>query len=79
MSLFAKIQSMIMGSSAVEKSVGSAIGHFAMGDVKDGIADILTLLVLESQSHPAVLAAVAQVQTVLAGSGLAHPPPTATA
>lgn len=73
MSLFAKIQAMITGASSVDKAIGSAIGHFAIGDVKDGIADVLTLLVLESQSHPAVVAAVSQVQAVLAANGLAHP------
>lgn len=77
MNFLKRLLGMIEGGSALEKAAAKAVLHFATGDIKDGVADTLALILAESQSHPAVATALAQIQAVLAGSGLAHPVATA--
>ena len=74
MSLFTKLSAWLSGGTAVEKAVASAIGHFAMGDEKDGITDLLTMVETESNGHPVVVAALVKIQTTLAAAGLAVAP-----
>jgi hypothetical protein len=74
MSLFAKISGWLKNGTPVEKGIADTIGHFAMGDTKGGVTCLLAMVETESESHPAVVAALQQIQTTLATAGLASPP-----
>jgi hypothetical protein len=74
MSLFSKISAMISLGTALEAGIGKAIGDFAIGDVKDGVTALLAAVETESNSHPAVVAELVKIQTVLANAGLAVAP-----
>ena len=74
MSLFTKISGWLSGGTAVEKGIADAIGHFLHWATPKAVSrQLFTLVELESESHPTVVAEMQKLQTALANVGLANP------
>jgi hypothetical protein len=73
MSWLKKMLSIIKTGTKEASGLASVATHFAAGDEKGGVTELLELVEEASEGHPSVKATLVKVQNALAAHGLAEP------